>query len=141
MAHVEGQHEAAGVAQVTAQLLPAPTTSVSFDLITTDGTALAGMDYTAPASTMSFPAGSDSQTIAVTLLSDGLNEPSESFTVTLSNPSSVVSIFDGEAEVTIRDADPCVVMISSGVASEDDPASQTVTLDVTLSTPSEPWIG
>lgn len=129
--------EAAGVAQVTAQLLPAPTTSVSFDLITTDGTALAGMDYTAPASTMSFPAGSDSQTIAVTLLSDGLNEPSESFTVTLSNPSSVVSIFDGEAEVTIRDADPCVVMISSGVASEDDPASQTVTLDVTLSTPSQ----
>ena len=52
-------------------------------------TATAGSDYTANSGTLTFPAGSRSQTIAIALLDDmTADEPDETFTVTLSDPSA-----------------------------------------------------
>ena len=60
----------------------------SVDYPTADGTALAGSDYTAADGMSTWPDGvSGNQTISITILDDGMVEPSESFTVTLSNAS------------------------------------------------------
>ena len=58
------------------------------DYSTADGTALAGSDYTAVNGTLTWPDGlSGNRTISITIIDDGMLEPSESFTVMLSNPS------------------------------------------------------
>src|SRR5262249_22304527 len=70
---------------------------------TANGTALAGSDYTAVSGTLTFAPGETTKTIIVQALDDTLFEPSETFTVTLSNPSSGVTISDGLAAGTIQD--------------------------------------
>jgi len=72
---------------------------------TTDGTATGGLDYTPRSQTVTLPAGARTTTISIPLLTDALvGEPTETFTVTLSNgtngvslgatPSAVVNILD-----------------------------------------------
>ena len=60
------------------------------------GTATSGTDYTAlTAGTLTFAAGTTSQTFAVSVSDDGDDEPNETVIVTLSNP--VNATFDGGA--------------------------------------------
>src|SRR6266542_2578540 len=61
--------------------------SVTVDFATADGTALAGSDYVSTNGTLSFAAGETNKTITVTLTDDALKESTETFTVSLSNPS------------------------------------------------------
>jgi hypothetical protein len=84
--------ETAGFVLLTVQRTGDTTTAVSVDFATTNGTATAGLDYTANNGTLNFAPGETNQIIAVPILNDGLPEPSayESFTVTLSNPSNAV---------------------------------------------------
>ncbi|HYH69206.1 MAG TPA: FG-GAP-like repeat-containing protein, partial [Urbifossiella sp.] len=53
---------------------------------TVDGTAQAGLDYQATSGTVSFASGQETATIAVPVNGDLLDEPDETFTVTLSDP-------------------------------------------------------
>ena len=82
------------------------------DYATTDGTALAGEDYTATNGTLTFN-GDDGefQTISVALLNDDIIEQAdEDFFVNLSNISSVLtSIGDPQGIATIEDNDVCSV--------------------------------
>ncbi len=57
--------------------------TVTVQYTTADGSAAAGSDYTAASGTLTFRAGTTSRTIAVTVVDDTLDEPSEQFTVTL----------------------------------------------------------
>ena len=57
---------------------------------TADGTATAGSDYTAASGTLTFAPGATTQTIAVTVLGDLLDEANETFTVNLSSPVNAV---------------------------------------------------
>ena len=72
----------------TVTLDEAASRTVTVDYATSDGTADAGDDYTADSGTLSFSAGTTSKTISVAIEDDIKNESDETFTVTLSNPSS-----------------------------------------------------
>ena len=63
-------------------------TVVTVDYLTADNSAKAGEDYAAASGTLTFAAGQTNQTLRVNILNDGLREPTEAFSVTLSNPSA-----------------------------------------------------
>ena len=67
-------------------------------------TALAGHDFVAAPGTLTFSPGTTVRTIEVQTLEDDTDEPDETFTVTLSNPSNA-TVADGTATGTITDDD------------------------------------
>ena len=80
--------EAEGAVLVfTATLSHASSRTVTVDYATSDGTAVAGSDYTAASGTLTFNAGDTSQAVQVTVLTDSEDESQETLTLTLSNPS------------------------------------------------------
>ena len=80
------------------------TQAVTVGYATADGTATAGVDYEAATGTLTFPPGTPSRTIPVTVLGDTKIELHETFTVNLSNPVGG-AIVDGTGEGTILDDD------------------------------------
>jgi hypothetical protein len=76
---------------------------VSVAYATANGTAVAGQDYTATSGTLTIPAGGTSGTVSVPILNDALVEPTETFTLTLSNPSAPVTIARATGQATILD--------------------------------------
>ena len=78
---------------------------VTVDYATVDGTATAGVDYTATSGTLTFEAGESSQTVEVGVLDDSHDEGEETLTLRLSNPSEG-RLTDAEATGTIENTDP-----------------------------------
>ena len=78
---------------------------VTVDYATSDGTAVAGEDYTATSGTLTFAPGETAKTVSVPLLDDAIDEGKETFTLTLSNAEGA-RIVDGEATGTIKNDDP-----------------------------------
>ena len=79
-------------------------TTITVDYATSDGTGTAGSDYTETMATLTFASDVTRQTIRVPLLDDAVDEPDETFVVTLSNSSGAM-LDDSEATGTIRDND------------------------------------
>ena len=75
---------------------------VTVDYATADGTATAGVDYTATSGSVVLRRGTINTFIAVPVLNDAVEDDGETFTLTLSNVSGA-EIADGEAVGTIRD--------------------------------------
>lgn len=99
----------------TVTLSKAATTTVTLNYSTANGTATAGEDYTASSGTVTFAPGVVSQVITVGVLGDTTVEPTESFTVTLSNASGA-TITDGSAIGTITNDDTATNPGASGTA-------------------------
>ncbi|MBL3600924.1 MAG: SCO family protein [gamma proteobacterium endosymbiont of Lamellibrachia anaximandri] len=104
------------------------------DYATADGTATAPGDYTAINGTLIFLNGETSKTVTLTPINDTTWEPSEAFTLTLSNPVDA-TLGVATATVTINDDDPRsagTLALSSATATlpEGGPAI-TVTVDRT----------
>ena len=117
------------------------------DYATSDGTAVAGSDYTAASGTLTFNAGDTSQTVQVTVLTDSEEEGQETLTLTLSSPSQASlddatgagTILNGEAAGTQEDPpaddpvvdDPVVLVTASfsGMPATHDGTSFTFELD------------
>ncbi len=82
----------------------------SVDVATMDGTATAPSDYTAiPTTTLNFPASGTSETMQVTVFVNGdtTYEPTENFTVNLSNPvNATISDASGTGTITNDDGEP-----------------------------------
>jgi hypothetical protein len=79
---------------------------VSVDYATVDGDAVGGSDYAAANSTLTWSDGlSGNQTISIAITDDVTVEPSESFTVTLSNVSRAALGTNSSATVNIIDND------------------------------------
>ena len=86
--------------------------AVTVDFTTANGTATGGSDFVAQTDTLSFADGVISQTITVAIIDDGIDEPNEDFTVTLSGPtggatlgavtSSTATIIDNDAAVPVN---------------------------------------
>jgi hypothetical protein len=66
------------------------TATVSY--ATSDGSAHSGIDYTGTSGTLTFGAGVASQTITIPIINNTLVDGTRSFSLTLSNPSSALSI-------------------------------------------------
>ena len=79
--------------------------TLTVDYATSDGSAQAGVDYTAASGTLTFQAGESSKTIEVTVLDDSHDDDGETLTLTLSNPSSG-RLTDADATGTIENRDP-----------------------------------
>ena len=87
---------------VTLSRARASQTTVNY--ATSDGTAVAGSDYTATSGKLTFAAGTTSKTVKVAVLDDSHDEGNETMTFTLSNPVGAV-LEDEEATGTIRNTD------------------------------------
>ena len=61
---------------------------VTVNYATLDGTATAGIDYTAATGTITFAPGQTTQAISIPLIGDTTFENNESFSLQLSNPSN-----------------------------------------------------
>ena len=120
--------EGGGTAEFTVTLGLASGEAVTVDYATSNGTALAGSDYTAASGTLTFAAGDTSKTIDVTVTDDSLGEEDEDFTVTLSNASNA-GLGDGEATGTITDNEMPTLTIADATATEGASVSFTVALD------------
>lgn len=131
--------EAGGTISFTVTLSALPASfPVSVGYTTADnGSATAGQDYGLTSGTITWASASDplSQSIAVTITDDTLDEPDETFLITLNNPSGV-NITTGQVTATILDNDepPATpnVSISLPSASVSESAG-TITFNVTLS--------
>ena len=136
----------------TVTLDRAATETVTVEWATSDGTATAGTDYTAGTGTLTFSSGDSSKTVSVTVAGDEVDEPNETFEVTLSNPSGA-TLGDDTATGTITDDDdaPTVTLVltpdtitesggaSTVTASLDHPSSESTTVTVTA-TPESPAV-
>ena len=102
-AHVE--EDAGAVLAFAVTLSRAASGTLTVDYATSDGSAQAGVDYTAASGTLTFQAGESSRTIEVGVLDDAHDEGEETLTLTLSNASGGL-LTDGEATGTIENRDP-----------------------------------
>ena len=90
-------------------LSEASASDITVDVATLDGTAVAGLDYTAIApTTVTFAAGEISQVVSVPLLDDLLAEGDEDFALVLTAPTNA-TIATGSVTATISDNElsPC----------------------------------
>ena len=114
--------EAEGAVLVfTATLSHASSRTVTVDYATSDGTAVAGSDYTATSGTLTFNAGDTFQSVQVTVLTDSEDESQETLTVTLSNPSQA-TLDDAAGTGTIDNGE-------SSSETEEDPPSESPPAD------------
>ncbi|WP_428381880.1 Calx-beta domain-containing protein [Nevskia ramosa] len=88
----------------TVSLSPAATGPVTVAYATANGTATAGSDYVAANGTLTFPTGTTTQTVNVTLNGDTTVEPDETLFVNLSAPSGA-TIADAQGQGTIVNDD------------------------------------
>ncbi len=117
----------------TVSLNPAPAASATVDYARTGGTATSGTDFTAlSASTLTFAAGTTSQTITVSVRGDTLDESNETVVLTLSSASSGSTIGTATGTGTITDDDP-KFSINSPSVTEGDSGSANLVFTVTLS--------
>ncbi len=92
--------------------------TVSYSIDIANGTATAGVDYTAVSGTLTFAPGETTKTVFVPVLNDALAEPTETFTLNLSNATGAV-IIDGQGVATILDDDSTRFYIVNDAGSGD----------------------
>ena len=125
----------------TLRLTPAATTAttVQVSLDAANSTATSGSDFTfASPTTVTFPAGSTSQTVTVTVNGDTQPEADETVVLTLANPSTGNSVGNpGAHTLTITNDDgpaPTVAFASAGgTIPEGNAGTTTYTVNVTAS--------
>jgi hypothetical protein len=118
----EGDSGSSG-AVFTVRLDSVSTQIVSASWSTAAGSAIAGTDYTTSSGTVTFPAGTTSQTLTVPVLGDTTPEANETFEVRLAAPANAILV-DGVAVGTILDDEairyfavtPCRVADTRGPA-------------------------
>ena len=109
--------------------------SLTVDFATTNGTAIAGEDYTSTSGTLTFGAGETSKTIQVPITDDSTTEADETFTISLSNTPSLESLGSPNTlQVTIQDRTtvPSLV-INSFLVAEGNTGSTDAMFTVNLS--------
>jgi hypothetical protein len=118
---------------VTVTMSPASTQQVTVNWATANGSATSGADYTTGSGTVTFAPSTTVQTILVPVLGDLLDEPDETFTITLSNPVNA-TVANGTSTVTIVDDDPTPTLSINDVpTTEGTGGSTTASFTVTLS--------
>ncbi|MGQ0620778.1 MAG: choice-of-anchor Q domain-containing protein [Panacagrimonas sp.] len=86
-------------------LSAAATSPVTVRFASANGTARSGSDYTAKSGTITFAPGVVQQQAVILVKGDSTREPSETFVVNLSNPSSGTTIADNQGRGTITNDD------------------------------------
>ena len=89
--------------QFEVSLNQADTGTVTVDYRTVEGTATAGEDYESASGTVTFRPGQTRRTVKVVVVADAHDDPGETFTLRLSNPSGAY-IGDGEGTATLTNS-------------------------------------
>jgi hypothetical protein len=97
---------------------------VSVDYATSDGTALAGVDYTAASGTLTFAAGQTSATFSVPLFNNPAPEPDETVNLTLANPGGGGALGTPAAAVLTILADSPLLQFSAATYSVGEKGKQ-----------------
>ena len=115
---------------------------VTVNYATADGTAQddnptsEDSDYAPTSGTLTFAANEGTKTVTVLVNGDALEEPNETFSVTLSSPTNA-TVSDGTGVGTINDDDPTPFLSINDVAvNEGNSGDSAATFTVTLSAPS-----
>lgn len=85
---------------------------ITVNYATADGTAKAGLDYTAVSGTLDFPEGTFSRTITIPITDDLLREGAEQFSITLSNPTGEVDLVASNSSTVVTIADNEVQLLT-----------------------------
>ena len=121
-------------AMFAVELSGAVASAVEVSYEASDGTAVAGEDYTAvSATTLTFTAGDTAKTVTVVTLADDVVEAAETFTVSLTAPNlpTDVRLGTSSATGTITDADALLVTVTADEPSVDE--GETAAFTVKLS--------
>ena len=105
-------------AAFTVSLNAPSATTVTVTYNTANGTAAAGNDYTPVSGTLTFAPGETSKTVPVPIVNDSVAEPTETFTLNLSNASGA-TITDSQGVGTIRDDDTTKFYVVNDASSGD----------------------
>jgi hypothetical protein len=122
----------------TVTLSTSSTSNVTVAYNTTNGTAIAGSDFTLTSGRLTIAAGQTTGTINVPIKGDTTVEPDETFTVTLLTPTSA-TLGDATATGTITDDDAAIVptvSIAPAIINEGDLGTKSLNFLVSLSSPS-----
>ena len=129
-------------ATFTVKLSAAPLTGeqVTVDVATTDGTALAGNDYTALAPTpLTFGAGETTKTVQISVAAKPTATPTRTFGLSVSDPSANAVVADTAGVATLRStgvaAPPPSLFISDRAVVRATSGSTDATFTVTLDAP------
>jgi hypothetical protein len=123
-------------ALVTVTLTEPSAETITMEVTTADVRATAGEDYNALAETISFPAGTISQTVPIEIRGDVLHEGDEQLEVQLANASGAELVVTATT-VLIADDDPLPsVAVGPVEASEGDSGTTPVAVPISLSHPS-----
>lgn len=95
--------ENGGNASVQINLSTAPKVPASVTVVTSDGSATSGSDYSAVSINLNFAVGQTSRTVSVPIVDDAASEPNETFSVGFSALQSLTA--GNTATVTIQDND------------------------------------
>ncbi len=114
-----------------------PAQQVTVQYATSDGTAAAGVDYTAASGTLTFASGESTKTVTVPTAADS-DSDDEDFTLTLSSPVNAL-LTDAEATATITASSNGAPAFASSAASRDiaeaSPANRDIGAPVTATDP------
>jgi glucose/arabinose dehydrogenase len=97
--------EAGSTATITVQRSGNLAGAASVNFATSNGTAIAGADYTAKTGTVNFAPGQATQTISIPILNDTISESNETFTLKLSSATGAILGSDTTSTITILDND------------------------------------
>ena len=104
---------------------------VMVDYSVTGGTATSGTDFTLSAGTLTFPAGTTTQNISLSVTNDALTESSETILLTLANNTNSTIGTNVSHTYTITDDDVPAVAFSATTSSGSE-ATTSVSIPVTL---------
>ncbi len=111
---------------------------VTVQYATANGSAQLGIDYLPTSGTLTFPAGTTTENINVTVLGSTVPEPLESFTVNLSNPvNSTIMVGQGTGLILNTVTAPSISITSTVSVTEPQKNPTNAIFNVTLSGPSE----
>ena len=120
----------------TVTLSAAAGSDVSVDYSTADGSATAGSDYISVTGTLTIAAGNTSGTIDIDVRGDTVQEPDETLTATLANPTNA-TLGNATATLTITNDDTGTgtptLSIDDNAVDEGDAGTTSIDVTVTLS--------
>jgi hypothetical protein len=113
----------------TVSLSAASNQTVSVNFATTNGTAIAGEDYTAANGTVTFKPGEVNKTLTVQVNGDTLVEGNETFTVNLSNASNaVIAVGQGIGTILNDDTGGSIQFSLSNFTVNENAGTATITV-------------
>jgi hypothetical protein len=103
--------EDAGNVVITVNRVDGSTGTVTIDYATSNGTAIAGSDYTATSGTLTFNLGETTKTFSVPIISDNVLEDDETVNLTLSMPTGGATLGNPTASVLTITTPPLFIAL------------------------------